>query len=88
MYLLDTNVLSEPGRPAPDPHVLRWLDASMPVSYVCAPVLCELLFGVGLMANGARKQALAAYVADTRIRFGARHHDFDDLAAADRAVDG
>ena len=26
-WLLDTNVVSEPSRPQPDPHCLAWLDA-------------------------------------------------------------
>jgi toxin FitB len=27
MILLDTNVVSEPLRPAPDAHVIEWIDA-------------------------------------------------------------
>ena len=30
MIILDTNVLSEPLRPRPDAHVLRWLDRQAP----------------------------------------------------------
>lgn len=85
MFLLDTNILSEPARPAPDPRVLGWLDQHMPVSYLCTPVLCELLLGVTLTPVGARHHALAAYIAESRLRFGARILAFDE-AAADRTA--
>ena len=33
MIILDTNVVSEPLKPAPDPTVLNWLDAHDPATF-------------------------------------------------------
>jgi plasmid stability protein len=47
MILLDTNVLSEPLKPAPSQAVLDWLDAQEPETlYLSTVSLAELLAGV------------------------------------------
>lgn len=59
MILLDTNVVSETLRRAPNAAVIGWLDAQPPNSlYLCTPVLAELLFGVERLPAGARKSTL------------------------------
>jgi toxin FitB len=59
MILVDTNVLSEALRPAPDPNVLRWLAVHAATYRVPAVVLAELWAGVDVLPAGARKARLA-----------------------------
>ena len=63
MIILDTNVLSESIRPMPDKQVVAWM-AAQPASslFTTTVVEAELLYGVGLLADGARKEALASAV--------------------------
>ena len=47
MILLDTNVVSEPLRPQPDPRVLIWLDGqAVETLYLSTISLSELLLGL------------------------------------------
>lgn len=60
MILLDTNVLSEPLRPKPDPAVLAWLDEQAPQTlWLSSIALAELLAGVAALPEGKRRTALA-----------------------------
>jgi predicted nucleic acid-binding protein len=43
--LVDTNVLSELARPAPDPHVLAWAEAR-PLIAISAVTVEEVAFGL------------------------------------------
>ena len=59
MIILDTNVVSEPLKPAPDPTVLNWLDAHDPATFYLTTInLAELLAGVEAMPPGRRREAL------------------------------
>ena len=59
MIVLDTNVISEVLRPAPEPGVLAWL-RSIPRReiWICTVVLAELFSGVDLMPDGKRQRLL------------------------------
>jgi toxin FitB len=60
LIVLDTNVVSELLRPAPDPAVLQWLDTQpTDTLYLCSVVTGELLYGVARLPEGRRKQHLA-----------------------------
>lgn len=62
-FLLDTNVLSEPGRPFPNPGVARWLDSLDPLeAYLSVLTLGEIGRGVSLMPPGPRKTALTTWL--------------------------
>ena len=60
MILLDTNILSELMRPAPEPAVEQWL-ADQPVAsvFISAITEAELRYGLALMPSGKRRSALA-----------------------------
>ena len=60
MIVLDTNVISELMRPAPQPAVLAWV-AGQPRSSLCTTLFCqaELLYGVAALPAGKRRTALA-----------------------------
>lgn len=58
-WLLDTNVLSEPRRPAPEPKVLDYL-AAKPLEqlYVSTVSLAEIRFGIERVTDTGRRAAL------------------------------
>lgn len=59
MILLDTNVMSEPLRHAPEPRVIAWIDAqAMETLYLCAITVAELRAGVALLPAGKRRSGL------------------------------
>jgi len=55
VIILDTNVISELTRPAPDPGVIAWLD-SLPAgeAAITAITAAELLYGVRRIPDGRR----------------------------------
>lgn len=61
-YLLDTNVLSEPVRPAPDPGVLEKLREHREVIATAALVWDELLFGCRRLPPSRRREAIESYL--------------------------
>lgn len=63
MIILDTNIISELTRQAPEPRVVSWLD-SLPAEEVgtTAVTAAELLYGVARMPASRRKRELAAAV--------------------------
>ena len=66
MIVLDTNVVSEAMKPDPAPAVRDWLDAqSAETLYISSVTVAELLFGVGALPDGQRKQKLAAALQDS-----------------------
>ena len=59
MILLDTTVVLEAMRTAPDPRVLGWLDSHDPETFgIPAVVLAELHYGLQLTVEGQRKHVL------------------------------
>jgi predicted nucleic acid-binding protein len=83
MIILDTNVISELTRPAPDPGVIAWLD-SLPAdeAAITAITAAELRYGVRRMPDGHRKAELSEAVnALINADFRNRVEPFDVLAA-------
>ncbi len=61
--LLDTNVLSEVTRPAPDARVLEWLDRlDEDRSFISVVSIAEIRRGVALMDEGRKREALAEWL--------------------------
>jgi len=82
MILLDTNVISEAIKPAPNPTVRRWLDDQVAETlFISSVTVAELLFGVGALPPGARKDQLAALVDGALALFADRVLPFDTTAA-------
>ena len=62
--LLDTNVLSELLRPAPEPAVLAWFAAQPAESlFVSAVTQAEMMLGARLLPKGQRRAKLEAALA-------------------------
>ena len=56
MIVVDTNVLSDLWRVAPDPKVLAWMDAQVVETlFLSAITVAELRFGVAAMPPGKRR---------------------------------
>jgi toxin FitB len=63
-FLLNTNVISEWVKPAPNPNVTRWLDeVDEDQVFLSVASLAEIRHGVELMAPGKRRDRLAAWLA-------------------------
>ena len=79
MILLDTNVISEPQRRAPNQRVLDWLDAqAMETLYLSAITVAELRAGIALLPPGKRQDSLNTYLeAHLLAMFANRVLDFD-----------
>jgi toxin FitB len=59
MILLDTNVISEPLRRAPEARVSEWIDAQpLETLFLSTMTVAELRAGVALMPAGKRRSAL------------------------------
>jgi len=60
MIVLDTHVVSEAMKPEPHPAVRAWLnDQAAETLYLTSVTLAELLFGIGALPAGKRKDMLA-----------------------------
>lgn len=61
-YLLDTNVLSEPMRPEPDPELMDRIAAAGDTIATASPVWHEIEFGRLRLAAGKRRRAIEALI--------------------------
>jgi len=60
MILLDTNILSELMKTAPEASVLQWMNAFPASEYwICAVSKAEIELGIALLPEGVRKAGLA-----------------------------
>lgn len=60
MIVLDTNIVSEAMKPEPAPAVRAWLNhQATETLYLTSVTLAELLFGIGALPAGKRKDMLA-----------------------------
>jgi toxin FitB len=83
LIVLDTNVVSEMMRPAPDANVLNWLNVQVADElWLNSVVVSELMFGIARLPGGARKRELAdTFAAMLSEDFAGRVLSFDLEAA-------
>jgi toxin FitB len=90
VILLDTNVVSEALRTESHAAVRGWLDAQLAETlFLSSITIAELLFSVGVLPDGRRKELLAARVEALLGEFEGRILPFETEAArryADLAV--
>ena len=84
MIILDTNVVSEPLKPRPDPAVLTWLNVQSPLSlFITSISLAELLAGIENLPDGQKRRALQQSLgAQLLALFADRVLSFDSRAAS------
>jgi toxin FitB len=85
VILLDTNVVSEICRPAPDPRVVAWFDSNRMSRYrVSAMTVAEAAAGIERLPAGAKREALAGRVrAVLAIAFARAIMPIDEVVAWD-----
>lgn len=82
MILLDTNVISEAMKPAPERAVRDWLDAQAAETlFLSSVTIAELSFGIAALPKGRRKDNLIAALEGLLALFAARIQPFDTAAA-------
>jgi predicted nucleic acid-binding protein len=82
MILLDTNVISEAMKPAPERAVRDWLDAQTAETlFLSSVTIAELSFGIAALPKGRRKDNLTAALEGLLALFAARILPFDTAAA-------
>lgn len=82
MILLDTNVVSEAMKPAPDDTVRVWLDEQAAETlYLSSVTIAELMFGIGALPDGKRKDRLTEALDGVMELFADRVLPFDVGAA-------
>ena len=82
-YLIDTMVLSEPARPAPDAAAITWLRDQTPLDLaVSVLTLGEIARGVERMKDGRRKEELKQWLGtELPAHFGDRVLPVDEQVA-------
>ncbi len=61
IYLLDTNIISEPSKPIPNEKVLQKLADNLEYSCISSVTWTEILSGIKTMPDGKRKNSLFYY---------------------------
>ena len=84
MILLDTNVVSEPLKPSPDPAVVQWLNTQAAEDlYLPAIVAAELYYGWSILPDGRRKRVSGDLIDRVVSQFEGRVVPFDLTAAVE-----
>ena len=87
MILLDTNVISELSKRAPNAMVSGWLDKNEAEGiWTSAITVAELRAGLADLPDGKRKSDLVQLIGELLERFGRSPVSFDALAAEAYAV--
>ena len=82
MILLDTNVVSEAMKPEPNETVRAWLDEQAAETlFLSSVTVAELMFGIGALPDGKRKDRLTAALDGVMELFADRILPFDTGAA-------
>jgi tRNA(fMet)-specific endonuclease VapC len=74
-FLLDTNIISELARPAPDQGVINRLRSHELVCAISAPTVEELAFGVARLAPSRKRDLLERWLEGVVSRFEVLCHD-------------
>ncbi|MBO4508371.1 MAG: PIN domain-containing protein [Spirochaetaceae bacterium] len=81
IYLLDTNIISEPTKPSPSESVMNSIAENFDHSCICSVIWAEILTGIKCLADGKRKNALLNYYLNT-IQKAYEILPFDSFAAS------
>ena len=61
IYLLDTNIISEPSKPQKSLKVIDKIEKNIDYSCICSVTWGEVLSGMKCLPKGAKREALQAY---------------------------
>lgn len=76
-FLVDTNILSEPTKPQPNPLVEKWIADHEADFYTSSLVMAELLNGLEKLPESKRKRHLAQQIEKLAEKFGGRVLSFN-----------
>ena len=76
-FLVDTNILSEPTKPKPNPHVEKWIAEHEADFYTSSVVMAELLNGLEKLPESGRKHRLAQQIEKLLEKLGGRTLSFN-----------
>jgi len=82
-FLLDTNIVSELTKPAPDAKCLAWLTANSAQCAISTISLAELRYGLERITEGKRKAAMERDYAFMLEDYQGRFFEFDGPAATE-----
>ena len=88
MIILDTNLLSAIMHPAPDEHVVAWLNKQPRTSlWITSVTILEIQFGLQLLPVGSRRRSFLAKAFEAVLTddIGGRVAPFDTVAAQQSA---
>ena len=78
MIVLDTNVISEAMKPAPNQAVRAWLNEQVAETlYLTSVTLAEMLFGIAVLPASRRRNSLTRAIDGLLALFGDRVLPFD-----------
>jgi predicted nucleic acid-binding protein len=83
IWLLDTNIVSELTKPAPDSNCVAWLEARAADCAISAITLAELRWGIERLGDGKRKTERERDYRFLLEDYTGRFFDFDGPAAAE-----
>ena len=75
IYLLDTNVISEFSKKAPNPAVVEKVNEYRGMCAICSTVWQELIYGLELMPDGRRKEAIGRIISSTKALYDIISYD-------------
>jgi toxin FitB len=76
-FLVDTNILSEPTKPQPNPRVEKWIADYEANFYTSSLVIAELLNGLERLPESERKRRLALQIERLAEKLGGRIFSFN-----------
>jgi toxin FitB len=82
-YLLETNVVAEVSKPAPDPRCLAWLAAKRGKCALSAITLAEIRYGIERLPEGKRKSTIEQAYEFMLEDYGGLILDFDGPSATE-----
>lgn len=84
MIILDTNIISELMKSAPDEKVISWIDRQNAIDiYITSISMAEIYYGLGVLPSGKRRAALMqAFNEVVDQLFGPRVLVFDEDASS------
>jgi hypothetical protein len=69
MYLVDTNIICDDSKVAPDLRINSWVRKNEALIYLSAVTLGEIQRGIAYLEDGAKRRKLAAWLLELRLIF-------------------
>jgi predicted nucleic acid-binding protein len=81
LIFLDTNVVSEPVKPKPDPIVTQWIGKHQNELVMSTIVLGEIAAGIESIRPNERAKRLDGFLRETHKHYANRIYNFDEASA-------